>query len=358
MLANAPGTVVDISNPDYLARTMSLYAAAPFNGPVFGPIIGGFTFENLGWRWSNWILLALGGLAVVLMCTVRETYGPVILQRKAARLRRETGDVRYWSRFEERKTSTSQLLKKNLSRPFILFATEPILWFMNFWISVLYGILYLCFVAYPVVFTQHRGWSVGVSGLAFVGIGIGTTLGVIVEPLFRRLINSQPRDPATNRPFPEAQALVMTIGAVATAAGQLGFAWTCLPVSIHWAASVACGIPFGFGNTISFIYGSNYMAGTYGIYAASALAGNAVIRSIFGGVLPLAGPKLYEALKPQWAGTLLGLLEVVIIPIPLVLWKYGARIRGKSKVVRQLQREQERMSPGGLTVPAVREQEA
>ncbi len=46
------------------------------------------------------------------------------------------------------------------------------------------------------------------------------------------------------------------------------------------------------GNTLSFIYGSNYLAGSYGIYAASALAGNAVTRSFFGGTLPLAGPAM------------------------------------------------------------------
>lgn len=97
------------------------------------------------------------------------------------------------------------------------------------------------------------------------------------------------------------------------------------------------------GNGLCFVYASNYLAGAYGIYSASALAGNAVIRSIFGGTLPLAGPKMYEALTPQWAGTLLGLMEVILIPIPFVLWRYGAKIRAKSKVIQQLQEDQERI---------------
>lgn len=135
----------------------------------------------------------------------------------------------------------------------------------------------------------------------------------------------------------------MAIGAVCTAVGQIGFSWTCLPKSIHWAAPIAFGIPFGCGNTISFIYGSNYIAGAYGIYAASALAGNAVIRSIFGGALPLAGPQMYKALTPQWAGTLLGLLEVAIIPIPFIFWRYGSKIRAKSRTIRQLREDQDRL---------------
>ena len=96
------------------------------------------------------------------------------------------------------------------------------------------------------------------------------------------------------------------------------------------------------GNTLAFIYSSNYLAGSYGIYAASAFVGNAVIRSVVGGTLPLAGPAMYKALTPQWAGTLLGLLEVCLIPIPLIFYRYGAKIRAKSKVIRQMKEDQEK----------------
>ena len=85
-------------------------------------------------------------------------------------------------------------------------------------------------------------------------------IAIALEPLLRRWINSHPKDPETGRVAPEAQASVMTLGAVLTAVGQLGFSWTCLPVSIHWAVPIAFGIPFGCGNTMSFIYGCNYLA--------------------------------------------------------------------------------------------------
>lgn len=203
--------------------------------------------------------------------------------------------------------------------------------------------LYLCFVAYPIVFSQHRGWPAGISGLAFVGIAVGTLISIFSEPLFRRLINRQPKDPKTGKPPPEAQALILVIGSVLTPLGQLIFSWTCLPTSIHWAIPIVFSVPFAMGNCITFLYGSNYLAGAYGIYAASALASNAVFRSVFGAVLPLAGPRMYETLTPQWAGTLLGLIEVAMIPIPFVFWRYGAKIRDKSVTIRQLREEQERI---------------
>lgn len=64
------------------------------------------------------------------------------------------------------------------------------------------------------------------------------------------------------------------------------------------------------------------------------------MRSIFGATLPLAGPSMYAKLTPQWAGTLLGLMEVVLIPIPFVFYKYGERIRAKSPVIREMREEQ------------------
>lgn len=209
-------------------------------------------------------------------------------------------------------------------------------------ISLIYGILYLCFVAYPIVFSQYRGWGPGITGLSFVGIGIGTMIAILCEPLWRKIINTHPKDPATGRVPPEATARVMIIGAILVPIGQLVFSWTCLPATIHWAIPIAFGIPFGAGNSLSFIYGSNYLAGAYGIYAASALAGNAVTRSFFGGTLPLAGTAMYAALTPQWAGTLLGLLEALMIPIPIVFYKYGERIRAKSPIIRQMREDQEK----------------
>lgn len=207
-------------------------------------------------------------------------------------------------------------------------------------ISIIYGILYLCFVAYPIIFTQHRGWGPGTTGLSFVGIGVGTLLVIAAEPLCRRMINSHAKDPETGRAVPEATASVICVGAVLTPVGQLVFAWTSLPTTIHWAVPIAFGIPFGAGNTLAFIYASNYLAGAYGVYAASALASNAVMRSVFGAVLPLAGPAMYERLTPQWAGTLLGLLEVLLIPIPFAFYRYGARIRARSPVIRQMREDQ------------------
>lgn len=130
-IANAPGSIVDLFRPEHLALGFSIWSIAPFNGPVVGPIIGGFVYAGLGWRWDNWLSLILSGASVVLMATIKETYGPVILRRKAANKRKE-GDERWWSRYDDKAPFVSQL-KVSLSRPVTLAVTEPILYFFNVW---------------------------------------------------------------------------------------------------------------------------------------------------------------------------------------------------------------------------------
>ncbi|KAL4811520.1 major facilitator superfamily domain-containing protein [Aspergillus unguis] len=342
MISTAPGMVSDLVTDEQRALAISVWSIGPINGPVLGPIIGGFVTQYLGWRWMNWIALILSGVAFSFACIMKETYSPIILQRKAAQRRKETDDDRWWSRYDQ-KVSLVEMLKINLSRPFVMAVVEPICIFWNLYIAIVYGILYLCFTAYPIVFRQIRGWSLGLSGLAFLGIGIGCMIIIACEPFIRRMIKSHKHDPETGRVPPEAMVSIVCIAAILIPTGELWFAWTCSPASIPWIVPILAGVFFGCGNAGVFIYASNYLTDSYGVYAASALAGNSVMRSILGGVMPLVGTYLYDGLGPNWAGTLLGLLEVAIIPIPFVFYKYGYKIRMKSALISRMQEDKKRL---------------
>ena len=65
--------------------------------------------------------------------------------------------------------------------------------------------------------------------------------------------------------------------------------------------------------------------------AASAIAANTFLRSLFGAVFPLFATYMFDALGVNWAGTLLGCVALILVPIPVVFWKYGAKIRARSK---------------------------
>lgn len=67
-------------------------AAATFIGPVAGPIMGGFiTKSYLGWRWTAWITMIMGALFwLIAVACVSESYAPVLLSRRAKKIRFET----------------------------------------------------------------------------------------------------------------------------------------------------------------------------------------------------------------------------------------------------------------------------
>jgi hypothetical protein len=304
-------------------------------------VIGGFVTQYLGWRWTNWLIMIFSGVAWIMVCCLKETYSPAILTRKAALQRKRTNDPRWWSRYDQREPFW-ELLRINLARPLVMAVREPICIFWNLYIATIYATLYLCFVAYPIVFQDIRGWTGGVSGLAFLGIGVGTMSTILLEPLIRRMINAHAHDPDTGRAPPEAMVSAVCIGAVLVPIGELWFAWTSAP-PVHWIWPILAGLPFGAGNTAIFIYGTNYLAGAYGIYSASAMAGNAIMRSLLGGTLPVAGSAIYARLGPHWAGTMLGLVQVLLIPIPLVFYRYGGAIRRRSALIARMQGEKARL---------------
>ncbi|PKY03243.1 MFS general substrate transporter [Aspergillus campestris IBT 28561] len=335
MMSNSPASVNDIVSDEYRALAFGFWSIGPTNGPVYGPIIGGFVFQYLGWRWTNWIVLIMGGVVLALMVCIKETYAPLILRKRAEKQRKETQNPKWWTRYDGEKDLKS-LLKTSLSRPFMMIITEPICLFWDTYVAIVYAILYLCFVAYPIAFHQERGWSPGTSGLSFTGIGVGVLIAIAMEPLFRKVINLHRKSPETGTVPPEAMVSIICFGATLLAIGQLWFAWTCTP-NVHWIAPILAGVPFGAGNACVFIYASNYMARSYGIYAASALAGNMVLRSVMGACLPLAGPEMYATLGLNWASTLLGIVEAVCILIPVVFYFHGHKIRKASPLIREME---------------------
>lgn len=153
---------------------------------------------------------------------------------------------------------------------------------------------------YPIVFSEIRGWGPGISGFAFIGIGVGTVLAVATEPLTRKIYNMHKIDPETSKRPPEARILVVCVASVLIPVSMIWFAWTSVPTSIHWIWPILSGVPYGLGNTYVFLHGNNYLVTSYDVYAASAMAGNAVTRSIVGGILPLFGPSMYHNLGPNW----------------------------------------------------------
>jgi len=121
------------------------------------------------------------------------------------------------------------------------------------------------------------------------------------------------------------------VGAVAFAIGRFWFGWTGWTPRIHWLAPIASGVATGFGFLCIFLQCFNYIVDTYLMFAASAITANSLLRSFFAAGFPLFASQMFHNLGIQWAGTLLGCLAIIMIPIPVVFYHWGHKIRGWSK---------------------------
>ncbi|KAI1451385.1 MFS general substrate transporter [Annulohypoxylon moriforme] len=330
-LTNAGGVIADMFPASERGQAMAVFAAAPFLGPVLGPIIGGFLGIGAGWRWVMGFLAAFSGALWILgALLVPETYAPVLLRKRADKLSKMTGK-HYLSVIDrdQGRMSLGESFKIALSRPWILLFREPIVFLMSLYMAIVYGTLYMLFAAFPIVYQQYRGWSAGIGGLAFLGILVGMLFAITYTfPDNKRYIRVQEEHGGFAPP--ETRLVPTLVGCLFLPIGLFWFAWTNSP-SIHWMASIAAGVPFGFGMVLVFLSIMNYLIDSYTIFAASVLAANSVLRSLFGAAFPLFTSYMYANLGIHWASTIPAFLALICVPVPFLFYKFGPAIRKRCK---------------------------
>ena len=132
-----------------------------------------------------WELVWLSGFCwVVLMFLLPETSASNILYRRTRRLRKLTGNDKLISEPELAAANMTQkdIVMMALVRPFTLNFTEPMVFLLNLYIALIYGLLYVWFESFVIVFVDIYGFNLGEEGLAYLGILIGAV--VTLPPFF------------------------------------------------------------------------------------------------------------------------------------------------------------------------------
>jgi len=183
------------------------------------------------------------------------------------------------------------------------------------------------FAAFPIVFQRGRGWGEGIGGLAFMGVAVGMVIAILIGGPLNKLYMKDGRKHGSVAP-PEARLHGAMLGAIAIPIGLFWFAWTNSP-SVHWISPIAAGAPFGFGLVLIFLAVVSYLIDAYTVFAASVLAANTILRSLFGAAFPLFTRYMYQNLGIHWASSIPAFLSLACVPFPFILYKYGAAIRAR-----------------------------
>ncbi|KAF9872692.1 MFS multidrug transporter [Colletotrichum karsti] len=342
-LTNAGGVIADMFNAEQRGLATAIFAAAPFLGPSIGPIVGGFLGVAEGWRWIEGLMAIFTGVILIIVTfTVPETYAPVLLRRRAEKLEKITGK-QYVSKYEahQGRKTIGQQFKVALSRPWILLFKEPIVLLTAIYMAIVYGTLYMLFAAFPIVFQRGRGWSPGVGGLAFLGVAVGMIFAVIYTGFDSRRYIKVSKAHGGFAP-PEARLPPSMVGACLLPIGLFWFAWTNGP-EIHWVVSIIASGFFAAGLVLVFLSLLNYLIDSYVVFAASVLAANSVLRSLFGAAFPLFTTQMYENLGIHWASSIPAFLALACLPFPFLFYKYGHIIRAKCSYAAEAAAVLERM---------------
>ncbi|CZS90656.1 related to FLR1-Putative H+ antiporter regulated by yAP-1 and involved in multidrug resistance [Rhynchosporium graminicola] len=335
VLATGGASLSDMYRPAKRAYAIGIWGLAAICGPVLGPLVGGFAAQHRGWKWPIWELLWLSGFAlIVLIVCLPETSSANILYRRSRRLRKLTGrtDLKCEPEIAGESMTTKDIAVMTLVRPFSLTFTEPILFVLNLYIALVYGILYIWFESFAIVFIEIYHFNLGLEGLSFVGILVGAL--VTIGPFFLYLYYIQePQFNKNGEIKPEKRLPPAFVGAFCLPICLFWFGWSSRE-SVHWIVPIIGSSFFSIGAFLLFNSVLNYLGDAYPEYAASVLAGNDFFRSSFGAGFPLFANAMYTKLGVGGASSLLGGLSVLFIPVPFVLYKYGDRIRKASKRAR------------------------
>ncbi|CAK7206870.1 hypothetical protein SEUCBS139899_009676, partial [Sporothrix eucalyptigena] len=311
---------------------LSIWTLGPLIGPSVGPIAGAWLAQTIGWRWDFWIVLIPGVInTVVIAVFSSETSHHVLIRRKVKRLSEELGrsDLRScYDNPDKPRPSTQQALLQGLIRPIKMLALSPVLLVISLYTAFAYGVLYLLFNTIPMVFQEGYHWSIGITGLVYIPLGLGYCAGLVV---FARMsdgtvIRLTKKNGGVYEP--EMRLVDCIYFACCLPITFFWYGWSA-DKQVHWIVPVLGLFPYGFAVIGVWQPSQAFVIDAYGHYAASATAAFTVFRSVVAAFLPLAGPTMYATLGVGWGNSVLGFICIGLIPIPLLIYRFGGKLRKK-----------------------------
>lgn len=324
-------TIADLFSSEFRGRAMAPFGMSVCGGPTLAPIISGFTAKNshLSWRWNAYWNSFIGSLIFVLMVFFfEETYHPIILVKKASQLRKMTGNWGIHCEHENLSLAFRDICVKFIARPVLMLFMEPIVFLIAVYGAFVYGLIYLLLEAIPLIFTNNYKFSLGVGELPYISVFIGVLVGggilLLADVRYRKLATGGKRLPRERLP-------AMMVGGFCISIGMFWLTWSGdYPQHVHWIVPTIGGAFVGAGFLTVFQPCINYIVDSYLAFAASGVTAITILRSIFGGVFPLFSYPMFTKMLIKYAGTLIGCVSVLLIPVPFIFYHFDGKLRKKS----------------------------
>lgn len=263
------------------------------------------------------------------MICLRESHPYTLLRKKTKALQTQTGNRNLRSALETGQPAPG-LFVFSILRPTKMLFLSPIVSLLALYIAVVYGYLYLLFTTFPAVFMDVYHFSSGDVGLTYLGIGVGSIVGMVFQSLTSDPVFQWLKD-RYGSSKPEYRLPPLFLSCWMIPVSLFWYGWTAKS-DVHWISPIIATSLMGFGMLNAFTTVSTYLVDAYTEYAASAIAATTVLRSVIGAVLPLAGGPMYKTLGLGWGNSVLAFIALAMCPLPFLFYRFGEQIRKKTVV--------------------------
>lgn len=271
-------------------------------------------------------------MIVVSFFSFWETHEPLILRKRAEKIRKETGDSRYYTADERihADKSAARILGRALIRPVRLLAFHPIIQIASLISAFYYGILYIVLSTFSDLWVQQYNESIEISGLHYIAVALGEIAGSqicakLMDSLYHRL-----KARANGEHSPELRTPSIFPGALLGPLGLFLYGWAAA-YRWHWIVVDIGAFITMLGMQITSMPLQAYVMEAYPEHTSSAGGATQFLRSLTAFLFPLFAPRMYKVLGYGLGNTTIGLIGLAVgLPAPLVIWYYGAKLRAKA----------------------------
>ncbi|OAP64531.1 hypothetical protein AYL99_00503 [Fonsecaea erecta] len=325
------GTFADVWPAKMTVTYYSGLTLASYLGAAFGAIILGNVIPSTPWRWTSYVSLVVCLTACLIGVGVPETYPREIIRARAKRAGRPHNVPS-----AESGTTLCRMARLTIVDPLIMAFTEPIVIFTTLYVSIVFGTTFQWFIAVPAALNLTYGFGIRPSGLAFISAVVGALFAAgsatLIEQFMILSKTRQCKDQETVQQLEIEYRLVPAIvGGILMTGAFFWVGYTTVPTISYPFPIIGTGV-YVWGSMMVLISYISYLFDAYppaGTLSALTLA--ASTRLLVAAAIPLAIIQMITALGGNWAYATFGVISAALYPINVVVFKFGARLRARSK---------------------------